>query len=391
MASPVPGTTPALYTPPTTAVSQVNETAAAALGARARADIEARTIVALNRPRDTFDFRRRLLDSCARREFAGLARYSKPLGGNKFAEGFTIRFAEECVRFYRNLDLSTMVVSEDDERRVVRCSVTDLESNVPWSTEVVVPKTVERRSTTKDDEVIRSRTNSTGQTVFIRRATEDEVANSQNRLCAKAMRNLILNHIPSDILEDAENAVLDTVKKQEAEEATDPTTVRKQVGDMFYRIGVTAQQLAEFLGHPFETMTPAELHVLRKVFNGMKSEGVTWAEVMEQKRGAQKPDAPAPQQGRHTSGVDAALDKAEAKMAPAPEPQAPAAAPEPAKPKAFTIAESQIDALALLNDGRRVAPDVLEDLRQLVMDAPRPVLDELITKYPSAMAKLGVK
>lgn len=361
MGHPAPGTAAATYTPPAP-VTQTNETAAAALGARARADIEARTVVAMNRPRYIDQFREKLLEACKRTGFAEQARYSKPLGGGKSAEGFTIRFAEECVRHYRNLDLSTMVVSEDDERRVVRCSVTDLETNVPWSTEVVVPKTVERRNTTGDDEVLRKRTNSTGQTVYIRRATEDEIAISQNRLCAKAMRNLVLNHIPSDILEEADIAVLETVK---AEENSDPTARRKKMLDAFYRIGVSSEMIAEFLEHPSDKATPAEIHILGKVYNAMK-EGTTWAEVMESKKGPKAEAAPAPKQA---NPLDAAIAKqggpktTEAVVIP--EAPAPAAAPKP-----LELPRWAVRALAAKKEGKTLGPDVLDDLRQLREEGP---------------------
>lgn len=373
------GTKVAVYTPPT-AVTQTNETSAAALGARARADIEARTVVALNRPRDQADFRERILLACKRSNFAALARYSKPLGGRNKAEGFTIRFAEECVRHYRNLDLSTMVVSEDDERRVVRCSVTDLETNVPWSTEVVVPKTIERRSVQDGDEVLRKRLNSEGVAVYIKRATEDEIAISQNRLCAKAMRNLVLNHIPSDVLEEAEGHIFDTLK---ADDEKDPTAVRKQVQDLFYRLGVSAKDLAEFLDHSVESMSPAELHVLRQIYNGMKSEGTTWREVMELKRGGKTPDASKPS-GPGGGGIDGALAKAEAKAPPKAEPKAEAKVaeepqgPAPVPPSILAVLEYK-----QANPTKRVDPERAEDLRLYLLDHPERV-PALAAQFPAA-------
>src|SRR4051812_26168305 len=96
-----------------TAVTKTNETASAMMGARARAEIEARTIVAINRPRNVDLFKGNMLAACDRVRFADAAMYEKPVGGGKMATGLTIRFAEECARNYCNLDTSVVVVSED--------------------------------------------------------------------------------------------------------------------------------------------------------------------------------------------------------------------------------------------------------------------------------------
>lgn len=332
------------------AVSERHETAAAALAARARADIEARTIVALNRPRVIHAFRQKLLEACDRSGFAAVARYSKPLGGKKFAEGFTIRFAEECVRNYANLDISTMVVSEDDERRVIRCAVTDLEINVPWATEVVIPKTVERRSVKDGDEVIRKRINSEGEGVYIRRATEDEIAISQNRLCAKAIRNLVLNHIPSDILEEADEHILATMQTKDDK---DPQGSRKLVVDLFYKRGVSVTQLIEFLGHSIEEMNNAELHVLRNIHAAMKEdESIRWADVMESKGGDKKGEV----QPDSAKGANATLASKLAGKKP------------PAVGTAEIIVPPHI--AKILGKGDRATDDEKEELRQFAIDHP---------------------
>ena len=59
------------------------ETASSSVAARAKAEVEARAIVALQRPRSVNQFRIGLLESCRRSRFAETARYSKPVGGGK--------------------------------------------------------------------------------------------------------------------------------------------------------------------------------------------------------------------------------------------------------------------------------------------------------------------
>lgn len=266
--------------PPPVAVSQQNEAGASALQARVKAEVEARTMVALRFPRSVTEFRRRILEACRRTAFAETALYAKPVAGSKIY-GFSIRFAEECARHYGNLDIRSSVVSESDELRVVECTVTDLEVNIPWSVQVAVPKTVERKNRQKGDEVIRERSNSYGEKVYVRRATADETFVLQNALVSKAIRNLILNHIPSDIREECRQAV-EQVRADEVR--SDPTKFRKKLSDAFFRVGVTGTQLEEYLGKPLEDANEAELFMLQSIGEAIKQNEGTWAEVMEERR-----------------------------------------------------------------------------------------------------------
>lgn len=253
---------------------------AAALAARVEAEVKARTFVALQRPRNTDRFRQRLLESCQSQRFADAAWYKKPIGGGHVF-GFSIRFAEECARFYGNLDISSDIISEDDERRVVQCCVVDLESNVPWRTTIVVPKTVERRNPKSGDEIVRVRTNSQGVPVSVVKATDDQIFTTQMALTSKSVRNLILAHIPSDIKEEAEDAIRAT---QAGEVDRDPVKYRRKMVDAFFAVGVTVEQLTAYLGHALEEATPVELFDLGALGKAIKAGEGTWADVIEAKR-----------------------------------------------------------------------------------------------------------
>jgi hypothetical protein len=271
---------PELYQPATEGLSRTNESGAAVLAARVEAEVKAYTLLALARPRNVERFRLRLLEACNRTAFAQVARYAKPIGGVK-VYGLSIRFAEECARHYGNLNISSGVVSEDDERRVVECCVVDLEVNLPWRSSVVVPKTVERKRVQQGDDVVRWRKNSKGDPVAIVRATDDQVFTTQNAMTSKAIRNLILNHIPSEIREEAERTIIET---QRTEVRQDPGKYRRKLVDAFFEVGVTPEQLAEYLGKKMEDATEAELHMLKSIGEGIRQNEGTWAEVMEERR-----------------------------------------------------------------------------------------------------------
>ena len=70
----------------------VVETTAGALAAQAKAAVEARYIMAMQRPRDWDQVRLSLLKECDRTNFAEVAIYRKPVGQG--IEGPSIRFAE---------------------------------------------------------------------------------------------------------------------------------------------------------------------------------------------------------------------------------------------------------------------------------------------------------
>ncbi len=257
---------------------------ALALAARVDAEVRARTSLAIMRPRNIGEFRRHLLEACKRSRFAAAARYLKPIGSGK-VPGLSIRFAEECCRHYTNLDNTSIVIQEDDERRVLECCSVDMESNVVWRQTVVVPKTVERRQKKAGDEVIRERVNAQGDRVFIRRATEDETFTLQNNLISKTIRNMILKHIPSDIIEEANDEILKTL---ESEVDKDPTAFRRRLLDAFFNIGVTPKEIDEYLAKPIADANKAELEMLRALGEAIKQGEGSWADVMEERRGLAK-------------------------------------------------------------------------------------------------------
>lgn len=276
------------------------------LAARAEAEIKARAFIAIQRPRSIESFRKKLLDACARPRFADAAIYEKPIGREKI-EGLSIRFAEECARHYGNLDIYAMVISEDDEFRNMECCVVDLETNMQWRLPCVIPKTVERKKKNPGDEVLRSRTNSFGETIYVRRATVDEIFVQQNALLSKTMRNLILNHIPSDIKEEA----LEKMHAVLAGEITDnPIEYRKRLVDSFYKYGVTHEMIAEYLGKPIDQANPAELSGLARIGNAIKLGETTWPEAMEAKSGRKPPEPVGPKGGASAKLADVAKGSA---------------------------------------------------------------------------------
>ena len=253
------------------------ETAASAVATQAAAMVQARFTVALARPRDVDNFRARLLKDCQRPGFAEVAIYSLPRGGKRI-EGPSIRFVESALRAWGNADSQAQVLFEDDEKMIVRVTVTDLETNATYSSEHRIAKTVERRELKGGQKALGERTNSFGDRVFLVQATDDDLAMKMNALVSRAIRTNGLRLIPGDIVEEA----LDVVRKtQHTKDATDPDAGRKKVADAFATLGVSPAHLREYLGHELGTSAPAELADLRAVFAAIRDGQATWKETME--------------------------------------------------------------------------------------------------------------
>ncbi|HEX6643309.1 MAG TPA: YqaJ viral recombinase family protein [Gemmatimonadales bacterium] len=258
------------------------ETSATAVAAREKATIEARFLMAIGRPRNPDQARLRILDACKRPRFAESARYQKPVGNGKKVTGLSVRFAEEAGRAWGNLDVSAMIVFDDAERRIYRVVGVDLETN--WSTEqdVIVEKFVERLQVRAGDEVISKRTNSRNETTYRIAASEDALLTKANALVSKAKRNIILDLIPSDVQEEAEEMILATQKRQDAE---DPAGARKRLLEAFWTLGVTPADVTALIGKPLEQVNPAELQLLRTVYTAVRDGETTWAEAVTELAG----------------------------------------------------------------------------------------------------------
>lgn len=270
-------------------IERRNETHAIAAAETAKALVQARYIVALQRPRDVDDFRIRILKHCKRDRFASAAEYAKPVGGKKM-KGASIRFVEAALQEFRNVQVSATPFYDDAEKRIVHVSVTDLESNSTHELDVIAEKYVERRSVKQGDEVIGERRNSYGEIVYRVRATEDDFANKMNSAISKTIRNLGLRVLPSDIVAECMDACLAT---REAADKKDPDAAKRAIADAFATIGVTPTAIKDYLGHDIGSASPGEIDDLRSVFVAIRDSEATWATVMSDKRNGTATEKPA--------------------------------------------------------------------------------------------------
>lgn len=263
------------------------ELSVSAAAEHSKALIQAKFIMAMQNRRNISDVRAEVLAACKRPRFAEKARYAKPLGGGS-VRGPSIRFADEAARIMGNIDVTKRTVFEDAEIRMISVSAIDLETNVTKSEEIVISKTVERKNP-RGRKVLEWRKNTKGEKVAVLEATVDEMLTKENAQVAKVRRQLELQLIPQDIIEEAMETAVRTVADRDAK---DPAAVLKQIADAFFtNFGVKPSDLENLLRHPLDKTTPAEIQKLREVFQSMIQGEATWADFVASDDDP-KPDKP---------------------------------------------------------------------------------------------------
>lgn len=264
-----------------------NEIAGLVMAAAAKARIESMMVIAREKPRDMDVVSQRLMKACERPGFAGIANenvygaawYRIPRGYDDFVQGFSVRFAEEAMRCMGNLEPYTNVIFDDQLIRIIEVGVIDLESNIKVSSQAVIEKTVERKRLKTGEIAISTRVNSYGKLVYVREATEDELRPKQKAIESKEKRNHILSLLPGDIQAQCRERILAIRAGQTPK---DPDAQRRRIIDSFANVGVSAENLVEFVGHPLGGCSPPELQMLRDLFAAIRSGKTTfWAELAE--------------------------------------------------------------------------------------------------------------
>lgn len=311
-----------------------------ALVAKARASVEARVIAAKRWPRHMAEARQTIRTECQRPAFAQVAMYARPVGKKQnertqqwedvYAEGLSIRAAEMMMRAMGNMEASSETIYDDATMRLVRVVVVDYETNATWQKDLSIPKTVERRKLKKGQRAIGERLNSYGDRVFIVEATEDEVAVREAALISKASRTGILRLVPGDLQDEAKAMIRSTIRKADAQ---DPAAARNRVFDAFAALGVRPTALEEYLGHPVDSMSPAEREHLLLLHGAIKEGETTWADALAERIAAREAEREQPASRPTASPQAPAAPAPRASEPPAPQAEPPRDAAPPRAPR----------------------------------------------------------
>jgi len=268
----------------------------------AQAQIQSAYVWAERHPRDWDVVEQRSMKECSRPEFVAIdpdpkkygsstAMYGVPRGGSyengrwvpNIVTGFTIRFVEMVLPYVKNLEVECWPIGETEDQRIYRVVRIDYESNNREGEVIFVSKTVERRSVKDSDVVMGTRQNSDGKTVYIVRATNEEIETAKSARYSKVKRNLVLNVLPGWLKNNCEKQIRATQRNADAK---DPDAARKSIFAAFDKIGVPVDELKAYLGHSGERLDPAELEELRLIYAAIAEGQATWKLVKQAKEDA---------------------------------------------------------------------------------------------------------
>ena len=241
----------------------------------AKAQIQCAYMMAMQVPRSYFTAEQAVVKACSNPLFAEKVEYRLPRGGTTIS-GPTIRLAELIRREWRNIYSTERVMHDDDRQMIVQITAIDLETNSIETSEIIVPKTVERKFVKDGQEILGERENSAGKKVYLVRATESEIDMTRKALISKALRNAIFRLVPAELVQTALETARKTIRSADAK---DPKDATRRLIACFGEQGVTVDQIELYIGHTLDKATTADVKALRDVYRQIISGSATWDEI----------------------------------------------------------------------------------------------------------------
>lgn len=233
----------------TQAGTTVNAGTALTEQSRAVAEALGKLQVAKQFPRNENNAYSQIMQACSRQAFAKTALYAYPKGGQQVT-GPSIRMAEMLIRAWGNCESGLKELSQRDGESEMMAYTWDYETNTMFVKNFAVKH--ERRTRTKTTKLNDPRD------------IYELTANNGSR----RQRATMLAAIPEWIVEDAVNAVKQTLAGQSDEPIGD--RVRKMVA-AFGKFGVTQEMIESYVGFEISLIDSDTLVDLMSVFNSIKS------------------------------------------------------------------------------------------------------------------------
>jgi hypothetical protein len=225
---------------------------------RAVAEVQATVLVAQRFPRNPRESMDLILNECCRLSLAEKALYTYARGGTDIT-GPSIRLAEVIARNWRNIDFGIKELSQKNGESEMMAYAWDLEKNVRQ----VKAFTVKHMRHTRKGSY----------SVEDPRDIYEMAANSG----ARRMRACILGIIPGDVVDAAVSQCEETLR---AKADTSPEAVKKMV-EAFAAFKVSKEMIEKRIQRRMDTITPAQIIALRKIYTSMKDEMSTAADWFE--------------------------------------------------------------------------------------------------------------
>lgn len=238
--------------------TQVASQATAVEQARAVAEVAAAVRVAQDNPRDTTRAIAQMEQACRQPALANRAFYSLPRAGGR-VEGSTVHLARELARCWGNIDYGIREMRRDDDagQSEMQAWAWDQEANVRSTRSFIVPH---ERMAKKQ----RQKLTDLG-----------DIANNNNSVAARAVRETIFTVLPVWFREQAESIATSTLQDGGGK------TLEQQVAEVVAQYGqhfnVTVKQLEDRLQRKTGAWTPQDIGGLR-VLGGELARGEKRAE-----------------------------------------------------------------------------------------------------------------
>ena len=211
------------------------------------AEVQAAILLAKRFPRNQQDALDRILNACQRQGLAETALYSYARGGTEIT-GPSIRLAEALAQNWSNLQFGVRELEQRHGESTVEAYAWDMETNVR---QIKVFQIQHKRVTKKGSYALEDP-----------RDIYELVANQG----ARRLRACILGIIPGDVVEAATRQCEETMK---AKADTSPEALKKLLA-AFDELKVTKEQIETRIQRRIDSITPAQIVALRKVYNSLK-------------------------------------------------------------------------------------------------------------------------
>lgn len=225
------------------------------------AEVQAAMVIARSNPRDQRRSMDNILNACTRSSLAESALYSYSRGGTDIT-GPSIRLAEAMAQSWGNLQFGIREMAQANNESTVMAYAWDVESNTRREVIFQVPHLRYTKSGSRRLEDPRD--------------IYELVANQG----ARRLRACILAVIPGDV---TEAAVKQCELTLHASADTGPDSIKKMV-EAFASLGVTRAQIETRIQRRLESIQPAQVVALKKIFSSLRdgmSSPADWFAVAE--------------------------------------------------------------------------------------------------------------
>lgn len=215
---------------------------------KAIAEVQASMMLAMKNPRDQRIALDRIINACTRKGLAESAIYQYSRGGTDIS-GASIRLAEAIAQNWGNVQYGVREIEQRDGESTVQAYAWDMETNVRAECTFQVPHV---RYTKKTGAV----------KLTDPRDIYELVANNGSR----RLRRCILEIIPSDVVDTALQQCELTLK---ANADCSPEAIKKML-KAFGDFGVTKAQIEKRIQRRADTMQPAQMVQLKKIYLSLR-------------------------------------------------------------------------------------------------------------------------